>query len=500
MRTSLIAISLAALSPSIGSTLNLPLKALEGGVSIEKNSSKEHTISTKGNTSIVWNNLDVEKGEKLQFSQGSSKNAVLNIIQQSHSTSINGSISSNGALYFLNPNGIIIGKHGTIDAASLFIGAALYNGNSFFTNKQHSLIAGKGAIVNEGSLLTNGPLTLFGSQIDNNGIVCAKEHVVRLLVSDKIKIDSKNGQILSVKPNDSSDRQWHINNRGTIEGLRVDLEAVGHPAALAINHSGIIEATGVVRENGRILLQADGGSINVSGKMHSMQSPSKGGIILLHGTNVELSDRAHLDVTGSHGGGIIEVGNRGKTATPTIVARVNKKSTLDASALENGDGGSITVHGSGRVDIFGKLKADGGKEHGHGGNISLLTNGILRNQGTISHHATNGYYGNLLENTRFTNLLGSYGDECPNGDFPAQIESIKTWSIGNRVYLKTFREFWNQMEMYDSSLFPLQTFQFCYDSVKASKLRSPDTLSTYELFSCEGFSTPVEKGKTGGAK
>lgn len=91
------------------------------------------TIAQSGNTLsftapdraiLSWNNFGsgadaIAVGETIQYNLPSSRASILNVVSGANATNINGYIESNGGVYILNPNGIVVGNGARIDTASL---------------------------------------------------------------------------------------------------------------------------------------------------------------------------------------------------------------------------------------------------------------------------------------------------------------------------------------------------------------------------------------------
>ena len=73
-----------------------------------------------------------------------------------------------------------------------------------------------------------------------------------------------------------------------------------------INMSGTIQADTAVEQNGRILLLAEGGKVDVSGTLSARGAT--GGAIQVLGDQVHLGSTAALDASGATGGGTVQVG------------------------------------------------------------------------------------------------------------------------------------------------------------------------------------------------
>lgn len=93
------------------------------------------TIAQSGNTLaftapdkaiLSWNNFGsgadaIAVGETIQYNLPSAKASILNVVSGPNATNINGYIESNGGVYILNPNGIVVGNGARIDTNNLVL-------------------------------------------------------------------------------------------------------------------------------------------------------------------------------------------------------------------------------------------------------------------------------------------------------------------------------------------------------------------------------------------
>ena len=125
-------------------------------------------VVTSPNKSVLtWQNFGsgadtIAVGDSINYTLPSSNSSVLNIVTGGNNTTINGSISSNGNVYILNPNGIIIGSNARIDTNAIYASTAdgtTVGSNYFLVNgklpSQDGLVLGGSSItVKPGATIT----------------------------------------------------------------------------------------------------------------------------------------------------------------------------------------------------------------------------------------------------------------------------------------------------------------------------------------------------------
>ena len=93
------------------------------------------------------------------------------------------------------------------------------------------------------------------------------------------------------------------------------------------------------------------------------------------GDNVALLDGAHLDVSGSTGGGTALIGGGYQGGDPELqnAARtfVSQSAEIRADALDAGDGGRVVVWADGDTRFHGAISAKGGSAGGNGGFVEV---------------------------------------------------------------------------------------------------------------------------------
>jgi hypothetical protein len=133
---------------------------------------------------------------------------------------------------------------------------------------------------------------------------------------------------------------------------------------LAAQSSLIVSASGVVQDSGGFvrLDAGENGTLQVLGRINvsstaSTASAGQGGTVQLLGQTVKLLDGAAIDANGSAGGGTVLVGGSlhgqdplVRRATNTLVAAM---ASIEASATQSGNGGTIIVWADGAAIVAG---------------------------------------------------------------------------------------------------------------------------------------------------
>lgn len=364
------------------------------------------TISQQGSTLTVtntpgaiinWQQFSVGIGETTRFVQQSAASAVLNRVVGQDTSSILGTLQSNGRVYLINPNGIVFGSGAVVDVAGLVASTLGLSDQDFLAGRNvFNGGSGAGALSNQGSIATaqGGQVYLVAPNIDNSGIIRAPGGEVILAAGHSVDlVDPANPQI-SVALN-APDTQAVNVGQVLAQGGRIGIYGA------LVNQRGTVSAdTAVAGENGKVVLKAsktllvEGGSVT-----SATNSAGQGGEIQLLGDKVGLTGNAVVDASGAAGGGTVLVGGDSRGANPLVqnasATFIGSDATVRADALSAGNGGKVVAWGTDVARVYGALSARGGALSGNGGFIET-SGGYLDVTRTPDVSAPNGLGGSWL--------------------------------------------------------------------------------------------------------
>jgi len=339
---------LAALIPML--VFAAPIGAVETG----HVAAGSGTINTQGATTTInqqsdrmivnWNNFDIRAGEMVQFNQPSTSSAVLNRVNSANPTQIGGALNANGRVFVVNPNGVVVGKTGsirangvvlsTLDVANNTFMAMTPSSNGYAYANFHSTGATSGAVVNEGVISSGaGGVSLFGAQVINGaaGSIYAKGvqtalgngvAAINLVAADSVDViaNGSSGSYIVNQTGAGSATLTSIANDGVIRNdyglVNMTVES-GSNASL--RNTGLIEAHGSSRENGGISLRnkSTGGS----------SSTSVGGS--LDGESVIVYANNNTTIDGLIKGGTISAEVSGANSNATLLIADNAQLSVE---------------------------------------------------------------------------------------------------------------------------------------------------------------------------
>ena len=197
----------------------------------------------------------------------------------------------------------------------------------------------------------------------NNGIINAPNGEVILAAGQTVQLLDTGTPGVSVA---ITGAQGNATNLGQIISEAGQIGIAG----VLVNNSGTLNASSVVKQGGRIFLQASQDAY-VDGAGRIVATGTKGGSIEVLGNRVAVTDNASLDASGQNGGGTVLVGGDEHGANPAVqnatMTYVGPNASIKADATQNGDGGKVIVWSDDYTQFYGAISARGGAQSGNGG-------------------------------------------------------------------------------------------------------------------------------------
>jgi filamentous hemagglutinin family protein len=404
-------ILLAAVSPLLGTlvasfTQGAPLgaKVVAGAATVSGTGVSLLVRQTTNRSIINWNSFSLDSNETVKFELPSAMSAVLNRVTSLSPSELNGTLSSNGSVYLINPNGILVGPHGQIGVHG-FVASTLDVDNAAFMNGGGLLFQGgsTAAVTNQGTIqAASGNVVLIAQQVQNSGAISAPAGSAILAAGASVLLQQSSTPHVTVRVTGAGT----VSNSGLIQATKAQLAANGGNAmAMAINNTGLIRATGVRNDNGRIYLTAGpSGQASNIGTLDASSTAGVGGQIVVTGEHVLIGDQAHLNTNGATGGGQILIGGSWQNSDPAVPqslgALVESGAVLEASATQSGNGGTIVVRSNvanpdSITRVYGSLLALGAGS-GSGGRVETSGYSLDAAGAIVSTSSPNGQAGQWL--------------------------------------------------------------------------------------------------------
>ncbi|MCF7852981.1 MAG: filamentous hemagglutinin N-terminal domain-containing protein [Simkaniaceae bacterium] len=422
---SLLILSCSALwgNPSIPQVMH--------GHAVFKNNGAELIVNADHNSIIHWENFSIGPGETARFCLPDHHSSLLNRVVGHHKSVIDGVLQSNGNVFLINPQGIVISKSGVIDVGGFFA-STLDMPNQMFLEGKQMLLSGesKAAIINQGQVKArNKDITFVAMQIDNQGSLSAPKGSVNCGAGMEVYFQPDASQRIYVKKKihveEDEKLDCGFSHAGVVEAVQHQVSVDGNVYALAMNLSGNTEVISIDELDSMIFCDAGDGRIVIEGNMKAHHRDGKGGEIHLFGNKME-AHHATIDVSGEKGDGLIQMGRDYENRFDVQKARaiwLDRDSHLIADAKSNGNGGSIYLWGNEYCVNDARVSARGGSDGGDGGfyEISSFSHPIPRGKTDLS--APNGVAGTVCidpSNVTITNT----GNIVPTRSTPDGTEFV----------------------------------------------------------------------------
>ncbi len=388
----LIGTLLAYLSPIPFAYANPVGGNVSAGSATISTSGATETITQKSQNAVIdWSGFNIGGKETTRFVDPNSSSLTVNRVHDMNPSKILGTLSANGNIVLINPNGVFFGQGSKVDVNGIIATTSdVKNSEVMAGGKMHFTPGGNpnASVENEGTITAKdaGLVGLVAPNVQNSGVITAKLGKVQLASGDSFTLDLYGDKLLEIGVSDAVKQQL-VQNTGAIEadGGTVKLTAAAGRQVVnsLIDVEGEIHAPTFQEHNGTISIYAEGSNavrnnvaankgkkqgsstVTVSGLLDAPgYNPSeKGGNIRVLGDNVGITQGAILDSSGDTGGGNIKIGGdfHGAGITPTALSTVVEHGALiDADALTSGNGGNVAVWSDQFTTFAGRIRARGG--------------------------------------------------------------------------------------------------------------------------------------------
>jgi len=369
-----------------------------GAATIASAANATTITQTSSRAVIDWRSFNIAPGESVAFVQPTAQAAVLNRVTGSQFSSLQGSLTANGQVFLVNPNGILIGNGASINAGSFVASTANIATSAFMRDATAASgryafdeLAGgarTATIVNAGNITVaeGGMVALVAPGVRNSGTITARLGTIELASATHFTLDLFGDDLVRLAVGDSI-ASGLVDSSGVAltsqvsaagqllaDGGRIVLLSVPAAAGVvndSINLSGIARARSAgVNQRGEISLLANQGAVVMSGSA-DVSSPVdgvSGGFVSVFGSTVHLSGAARVNASGVGGGGDIVLGGSyaGEGATVTAQTTVDQGALLTACGTSacasdgtggagDGDGGEIRLFSTQVTSLGGEL-------------------------------------------------------------------------------------------------------------------------------------------------
>jgi len=260
------------------------------------------------NAAINWQSFNIGAGEAVHFNQPNSSAITLNRVLGSDPSNILGSLSANGNVFLVNPNGVMFGQGAQINVGGL-VASTLNITDSDFMAGRFKFSGIGNSVTNQGTITAanGGYVALLGANVSNQGVIAAKLGTVALAAGEAVTLDVAGDGLLNVAVDQGAVNAL-AENGGLIQAdggqVLMTAQAAGDLLDSAVNNTGIIQARTIENRNGviKLLGDMDSGTVNVGGTLDaSALNGGNGGFIETSAAHVKVADDAHVTTAAANG-------------------------------------------------------------------------------------------------------------------------------------------------------------------------------------------------------
>lgn len=221
------------------------------------------TLTQTGNRAIIdWTSFNINAGKTVEFVQPSATAAVLNRVSANAGMSeIYGTLSANGMVLLMNPNGVLFGQGATINVGSLIATSGTVNAGRFMDDVSDGVIAiagAAGSVRNEGSITASsaGLVALVAPSAVNHGSITATGGRIALSGTDRATVTLNGGLFEFALPAGAVGTSVSNDAGASLVGAQL-LISTGDAANLlsgVINLEGVQQASSALVVNGDVVL------------------------------------------------------------------------------------------------------------------------------------------------------------------------------------------------------------------------------------------------------
>ena len=297
----LLAVTLSFGSAAYAQSLPTGGSVSTGSAGISTGSTTVTVTQSSQNVAINWQTFSIGRDNSVTFVQPNARSVALNRVLGADPSVILGSLSSNGRVFLLNPNGILFGQASQVNVGGLVASTLGLTDADFMAGEYRFSGAGGGAVLNQGSIFADGGyVALLGASVSNEGVIQANLGTIALAAGEAVTLDVAGDGLLSVAI-DSGALNALVENGGLLRAdggsVVMTAQAAGALLRTAVNNTGVIEARTLGDRDGRIVLLGDmqSGAVNVAGVLDaSAPNGGNGGFIETSAAQVNVADDVQI--------------------------------------------------------------------------------------------------------------------------------------------------------------------------------------------------------------
>ncbi|WP_114239949.1 YDG domain-containing protein [Dyella sp. C9] len=258
---------------------------------------------------LNWQSFNLSQDATVDFLQPSASAIAVNRILSTTPSDIYGRLNANGQVWLINPSGILFGPSAQVNVGGIVASTLDVAANGLGGNSVSFSGPGKGSIVNQGAITAanGGYAALLANQVSNQGAISAHLGTVALAGGSAVTLTFDNAQLVHVQVAASTLNNLAENRQLLVaDGGHVIMTAGAQNTLLAsaVNNTGKIRAQTVENHDGTITLLGgmQAGVVNVAGTLDaSAPNGGDGGSIETSAAQFHLAADAQVTAAAPHG-------------------------------------------------------------------------------------------------------------------------------------------------------------------------------------------------------
>lgn len=299
------------------------------------------TIQQGSDRAILnWNNFSIGSGASVNFQQPSASAVALNRVVGADPSAIYGSLTANGQVFLINPNGVLFGQGARVDVGGLVASTLNIRNEDFLAGHNRFTRGGAtGGVVNQGELIGK-YIALLAPEVQNEGVIAAHQGTVTLAAGEAVTLGITGNALIDVQV-DKASINTLVENKQMVQAdagtVIMSAQSANQLLGQVVN-SGMVEANGITADGGVIRLRASSNIANTGSLSADAGTNGKGGSITAIADLTNSNSLTTVDGTLSAKGGS-QSGNGGFIETSGTHLRIADSARIDTSAA-NGKAGT----------------------------------------------------------------------------------------------------------------------------------------------------------------
>ena len=381
------------------------------------------TVATKGSQMTVtestsdaivnWGSFNIGSSAGVTFKQPNSSAVVLNRTLSADPSQIYGDLTSNGIIFLVNPQGIIVGQGAEVNVGGLVASSLNITDKDFLAGHYSFTDSGSaGSVSNAGAInvTPGGFAALLGGQVANTGTISARLGSVALASGSAVTLDFDDAGLLKVGISQAT-LDALVANSGAIiaDGGRIILTAKSANELLGtvVNNTGVLQAQTLGVRDGQVwLLAADalpntganGAAANAGAVQGAAGGVASSGLIDVSGKGGSAGEAtlagSTVDVSGTIKAGDT-TGNAGRVLINSTDSSI-LESTSQVDVSSGGAAGKLVAWSDGSTTASGTIDGRGLGPNGAGATVEVSAERDLSFNAKVGLDAAAGNAGTLI--------------------------------------------------------------------------------------------------------